>query len=194
MCVCVCVCVCVCMYVTNEKLIRSKNWSNKEMKNFIQSKLRIIVWEQHLRKIWVLLFYPLEVKAVIKFFETEGCTLNDVLLTQSRSASTKQWVIVITYKIRKEGYSFRSCLVDTRRMLLFVVEQIFLYIHVFLYLHVYKESIGRYIFGWPYSRVPHPWIQPTVDQKYLGKKSRQFQGEVLLVHNAGTQCTKKERR
>ena len=49
-----------------------------------------------------------------------------------------QWVIVILYKIRKEGYSFRSCLVDTKRMLLFVVEQVFLYIQVFLYLHVYK--------------------------------------------------------
>ena len=120
----------------NEKLIRSKNWSKNEMNNFIQSKLRIIIWEQHLRKIWVL-FHPLEVQAVIKFFETEGCTLN-VLLTQSKSASTMQWVIVILYKIRKEGYSFRSCLVDTKRMLLFVVEQVFLYIQVFLYLHVYK--------------------------------------------------------
>ena len=34
------------------------------------------------------------------------------------------------YKIKKECYLLRSCLVDTRRMLLFMVEQVFLPIEV----------------------------------------------------------------
>ena len=43
--------------------------------------LKIITLEEHIRKLWEL-SHPLEVKAQLcKFFETEDCTLNDVLLT-----------------------------------------------------------------------------------------------------------------
>ena len=51
------------------------------MENFIQAKLRIITLEEHLEKPQEL-FSPLEVEArLYKFFETEGCILNDILLT-----------------------------------------------------------------------------------------------------------------
>ena len=54
--------------------------SKKEIENFIWAKLRIITWEQPLRKLWEL-FQPLEVKAQLyKFFETEGCTLNKPII------------------------------------------------------------------------------------------------------------------
>ena len=54
--------------------------SKKEMENFILAKLRIITGEEHLRKLQKLLS-QLEVKAQLcKFFETEGCTLNSILL------------------------------------------------------------------------------------------------------------------
>ena len=57
------------------------NQSKKEMEIFIQAKLRIITQELQIRKLWEL-FHPLEVKAQLcKFFETEGCILNGVLLT-----------------------------------------------------------------------------------------------------------------
>ena len=50
------------------------------MENFIRAKLKIITREQHLRNLQDL-FHPLEIKAQLyKFFETEGCTLKDVLL------------------------------------------------------------------------------------------------------------------
>ena len=61
----------------NEKLISQ---FKKEMEDFIWAKLRIITRDQHLRKLQELLC-PLEVKAQVMFFETEGCTLNDVLVT-----------------------------------------------------------------------------------------------------------------
>lgn len=84
-----------------------------------------------------------------KFFETWGCTLDDVLLifTQSRSARTKWWAIMTLYEIKKDCYHLQSCFVDTRRMLLFVFEQVFL-----------------------------------------------TMGEVLLMHNANTQCTVEGRK
>ena len=42
--------------------------------------MRIITWEEHLKKLREL-FHPLEVKAQLhKFFETEGCTSNDVIV------------------------------------------------------------------------------------------------------------------
>ena len=51
------------------------------MEKFIQAKLRIIALGEHLRKLREL-FSLLEVKAQLyKVFETEGCTLNDILWT-----------------------------------------------------------------------------------------------------------------
>ena len=38
----------------------------------------------------------------------------------------KAWVIMILYKMKQEGCLPRSCLVDARRILLFMVEQGFL--------------------------------------------------------------------
>ena len=62
----------------NDKLI---SWSKKRMENFIEAKKRIITWDQQLKKLQEL-FHPLEVNAQLyKFFETEDCVLNDVLLT-----------------------------------------------------------------------------------------------------------------
>ena len=62
----------------NDKLI---SWSKKGMENFIEAKKRIITWDQQLKKLQEL-FHPLEVNAQLyKFFETEDCVLNDVLLT-----------------------------------------------------------------------------------------------------------------
>ena len=40
--------------------------------------------------------------------------------------SSGSWVIVDPCKIKKECYLFRSCLVGARRMLLFMVDQVFL--------------------------------------------------------------------
>ena len=66
------------MACVDEKLISR---SKKEMENFIRAKFEVITQEEHLRKPWEL-FRQLEVKAQLyKFFETEGCTSNDVLLT-----------------------------------------------------------------------------------------------------------------
>ena len=46
-----------------------------------EPNLRTITQEEQLRKFWELLC-PLEVKEQFcKFFETEGCTPNDILLT-----------------------------------------------------------------------------------------------------------------
>ena len=68
----------LCYDSVDEKLISR---SEKEMENFIQAKLRIITREQPLRKLQEL-FRPLQVKTQLyKFFETEGCTSNDVLFT-----------------------------------------------------------------------------------------------------------------
>ena len=63
----------------NEKLISQ---FKKEMEDFIWAKLRIITRDQHLRKLQELLC-PLEVKAQVMFFETEGCTLNGVHIINS---------------------------------------------------------------------------------------------------------------
>ena len=57
----------------------------------------------------------------VSFFETEGCTLNEVLLTVTQS----QLRVIVPYKI-KECYLLRSCLIAGRRMLLFMAEQVFL--------------------------------------------------------------------
>ena len=60
----------------DEKLISQ---SKKEMENFIQGKFENYNSGRAPQK---TLHSPLEVKAQLcKFFETEGCTLNDVLLT-----------------------------------------------------------------------------------------------------------------
>ena len=81
--------------------------------------MRIITQEEHLRKLREL-FRPLEVKAQLyKFFEAQGCTTNDVLVTDLS-------VIVAPHKISKECHLFRSRLVDAGRTLLFMVEQILL--------------------------------------------------------------------
>lgn len=62
----------------NEKLI---SWPKKEVENFIEPNLRILTQKEQLRRLWEL-FCPLEVKAQLyEFFETEGCTSNNVLLT-----------------------------------------------------------------------------------------------------------------
>ena len=59
--------------------------SKKGIENFIQAKYRIIPQEQHLRNFWELL-RPLQVKAQLyKFFEVEGCTLNDVIIDSLHS-------------------------------------------------------------------------------------------------------------
>ena len=48
------------------------------------------------------------------------------------------------YKIKKECYLLRSCLVDTRRMLLFMVEQVFLPIEVWsIQIHSAREEEKR---------------------------------------------------
>ena len=50
------------------------------MKNFIQAKLRIITWKQHLRMLQELLC-PLKVKTQLyMFLETKGCAINGILL------------------------------------------------------------------------------------------------------------------
>ena len=56
------------------------------------------------------------------------CTLNDILLTvyTIEVYTYKTWVIMVPYKIKQKGYLLRSYLVDTRRMSLFTVEQLFL--------------------------------------------------------------------
>ena len=84
--------------------------------------MRIITWEEHLRKLGEL-FHTLEVKAQLhKFSEMEG--LYEIIyywqLTQSRSKYP-----VNRYRVKKECYHLRSCLVGAGRMLLFMVEQIF---------------------------------------------------------------------
>ena len=62
--------------------------------------MRIITREEHLGKLREL-FCPLEVKSQFyKAFETEGWTLNDILLTQNPDLS----VTVTPYKIKKECY------------------------------------------------------------------------------------------
>lgn len=60
------------------------------------------------------------------------CTLNDVhsdvdtIHIDTYKASDGSWVIRAPYKIKEEGYLLRSYLVDTRRRLLFTVDQVFL--------------------------------------------------------------------
>ena len=52
----------------------------KKWKILFKPNLRIITQEEDLRKLWELLL-PLEVKVQLhKFFETDGCTSNDILL------------------------------------------------------------------------------------------------------------------
>ena len=61
-----------------------------------------------------------------------GCTFNDVLLTVYTvrvylyKASSGSWVTVVPYEIKQEGYLLRSYLVDARRMLFFMAEQVYL--------------------------------------------------------------------
>ena len=95
------------------------------MENFIQAKLRIITWEQPLRKLQEL-FWPLEVKAQLqKFFDTGACTLNDVLLTYTiQICKYKVMGCVTPYKIKMECYLLRSCLMGAGRMLCFIVEEV----------------------------------------------------------------------
>ena len=99
----------------------------KEMEIFIRIKLRIINWEQPLRDLWEQL-HSLEVKVQLYgFFETEDCTLNDVLLTVCTIQVCKYKVVGHRdpYEVKKEYCLLRSCLDGDRRMLLFMVEQVF---------------------------------------------------------------------
>ena len=69
----------------------------------------------------------LEIKAQFsKFFETEGCTSHDVLSTVNPDLSIILVGHVKPYYIKKECYLVRSCLLGARRMLLFMVEHVFL--------------------------------------------------------------------
>ena len=63
-------------YVDKKLISRSK----KEMENFIWTKFEDYNPERA-SQLWEL-FHPLEVNTQLyKFFETEGCTLSDLLLT-----------------------------------------------------------------------------------------------------------------
>lgn len=91
--------------------------------------MRIVKWEWHLRKLWTVPRIRNQNTVIHEFFfETEDCTLDDVLLTASK-------IQICKYKLMRhrdllqdqEGiYLLRSCLVGTRRMLFFVVEKVFL--------------------------------------------------------------------
>ena len=93
------------------------------MENFIRTQLRIMTQEQPLRKLWEL-FHPLEVKAQLyKFFETEGCPLNDVLLTVHT-------IQICKYKVvdhDQEGMSsFKELSCWCWENVVFMAEQVFL--------------------------------------------------------------------
>ena len=65
-------------WLKKKKLI---SWCRKELENFIWAKFEHYNWAEHLKNLWELL-YQLEMKAQLyKFFETNGCTSNDVFLT-----------------------------------------------------------------------------------------------------------------
>ena len=100
----------------DKKLI---TWSKKKMENFIRAKLRIITREQHLRNLWEL-FCPLEVKAQLYKFLRQGLYIKWCIIDNLHNPD------LAPYKIRKECYLLRSCLVDSRRILLFMFEQLFL--------------------------------------------------------------------
>ena len=62
---------------------------------------------------------------VVSVFETEGCTFYTTQIYPYK-ANSGWWVMVAPYKIKKEGYLLRSYLVDAKRMLPFMGEQVFL--------------------------------------------------------------------
>ena len=101
-----------------------KNW-----KTLFEPNVRIITWKERLRKLWGL-FHPSEVKTQFKFFETEGCTLNDILLTGLHHPDLSAILVghVTPYKTKKECRVLRNCLVDA--MSTWLVEPVFLLIEV----------------------------------------------------------------
>ena len=87
-----------CFSVSVSFISFSLSWSKKEMEKFIWAKLRIITWEQPLRKAWEL-FLPLEVKTQ---FCLSFLRLDDALLTAYTIGEL--WVMghLGPYKIKKE--------------------------------------------------------------------------------------------
>ena len=68
-------------------------------------------------------------RTVILVFETDGCTLNDLVYTihiYAFKMSSELYITMALYKIRKEGSLLRSYFISARRVLLFMVEQVFL--------------------------------------------------------------------
>ena len=94
------------------------------MENFIGAKLRIITQEQHLRRLGELV-HQLEVKGQLyEFLETEGCTSNDILLTLHTIQIYKYKVVGHHGPLQdQEGM---LPFFGARRMLLLMVEQVFL--------------------------------------------------------------------
>ena len=95
------------------------------MENFIQAKLRIITWKQHLRMLQAGPAVPIKSQDTVIYVSRHKGLYNKWHIVESLH-SPDLGVTVAPYKIRKECYLLRSCLADARRMLLFVVGQVFL--------------------------------------------------------------------
>ena len=105
-------------FIVHDKLISR---SKKELENFIWAKFE----DYNLRRasqLWEL-FHWLENKAQLHKLLFIKCHILTVYIIQIWVPS---WRIMWPYKIKKECYLLRSCLVDAKKTLLFMVEQVFL--------------------------------------------------------------------
>ena len=113
----------ICIYTVDQKVI---NLSKKEVENFIEAKLRNITWEQKLRKLWEV-FCPLEGnEQLCKFFEA-GMYIKWRIIDSLQNTICKYKAVSYHDPLQDQGgsLSLSSCLVDAKRVLLFIVEQVF---------------------------------------------------------------------
>lgn len=81
------------------------SWSKKETDIFIQTKLRVITWGQILRKVRELLYLRGQ-STTIQSFETQVCTLNNILLIgDTESTRTKHGTSLSLIRLSRKGIS-----------------------------------------------------------------------------------------
>ena len=111
--------------LVNEKLI---SWSKKELKSFIWARFEDYNSGRASQKALRTVRLVRNESTVIYIFWDQGLYIKWHIIDSLHNGDLSAFVVghVTLYKIKEECYLLRNCLVDVGRMLLFMVEQVFL--------------------------------------------------------------------
>ena len=110
------------------------------MEDFIRAELRIRTLGTASQKSPRTVLLVRGQSSYIRFWDTGLYVKRRIIDGLHNLASSGSWVIIARYKIKRECYLFRSCLLGARRILFFMVKQVFLLMGKIWSVHWYNAD------------------------------------------------------